>query len=64
MSSTFGEKTIWLMLSTRDRYHQHSVISKYLQRELDESREQVTLLQQQDHQRNEELRVENDSLLR
>ena len=55
MSSTIGEKVIWAMLSTRDRDQQHSVI-KFLQRELDESRAQVTLLNQQDHQRTEELR--------
>ena len=56
MSSTVGEEAIWTMLSTRDRDQQHTVISKFLQRELDESRAQVTLLQQRDHQRNEELR--------
>ena len=55
MSSTVGEDAIWAMLSTRDRDQQHSVI-KFLQRELDESRAQVTLLNQQDHQRTEELR--------
>ena len=49
MSSTVGEEAIWAMLSTRDRDQQHSVISKFLQRELDESQAKVTLLQQQDH---------------
>ena len=44
------------MLSSRDRDQQHAVISKFLQRELGESRAQVTLLQQQDHQRTEALR--------
>ena len=53
MSSTVGEDAIWAMLSTRDRDQHHSVIRKFLQRELDESRAQVTLLQQQDHQRTE-----------
>ena len=56
MSSTVGEDAIWTMISTRDRDQQHSVISKFLQRESDELRAQVTLLQQQDHQRTEELR--------
>ena len=56
MRSTVGEGAIWDMLSSRDRDQQHVVISKFLQRELDESRAQVTLLQQQDHQRTEALR--------
>ena len=56
MSSTVGEEAIWAMLSSRDRDQQHVVISKFLQREHDESRAQVTLLQQQDHQRTEALR--------
>ena len=56
MSSTVGENEIWSMLSTRDRDQQHSVISKFLQREYDELRVQETFLQQQDHQRTEELR--------
>ena len=56
MRSTVGEGAIWDMLSSRDRDQQHVVISKFLQRELDETRAQVTLLQQQDHQRTEALR--------
>ena len=52
MSLTVGEEAIWAMLSSRDRDQQHSVINKLLQRELDESRAQVTLLQQQDHHLN------------
>ena len=56
MSSTVNEEAIWAMLSSRDRYQQHVVISKFFQRELDESRAQVTLSQQQDHQRTEALR--------
>ena len=56
MSSTNSEDAIWSMLSTRDRDQQHSVISKFLQREYDELRVQETFLQQQDHQRTEELR--------
>ena len=56
MSSTVGKDEIWSMLSTRDRDQQHSVISKFLQQEADESRAQVNLLQQQNHQRTEELR--------
>ena len=49
MGSTVGEEAIWAMLSTRYREQHHSGISKFLQLELDESRAQVTLLQQQDH---------------
>ena len=56
MSSTVGEKAIWAILSSRDRDQQHVVISKSFQREVDESRAQVTLLQQQDHRRTEALR--------
>ena len=56
MSSTVGEEAIRAMLFTRDRDQQHSVIIKLLQRELDESRAQVTLLKQQDYQRTKELR--------
>ena len=51
MSSTVGEDVIWSMLSTRDRDQQHSVISKFLQREYDALQVQVTLLQQKYHQR-------------
>ena len=56
MRSTVGEEAIWVMVSSRDRDQQHVVISKFLQRELDESRAQVTLLQRQDHQLTEALR--------
>ena len=56
MSSTVGEEAIRAMLFTRDRDQQHSVIIKLLQRELDESRAQVTLWKQQDYQRTKELR--------
>ena len=44
VSSTVGEDAIWAMLSTRDRDQQHSVISKFLQREADEALAHVTLL--------------------
>ena len=37
MSSTVGEASIWTMLSTKDSDQQHSVITNFLQRELDES---------------------------
>ena len=37
-SSTVGEEAIWAMISTRIKDQQQSVISKFLQRELDESR--------------------------
>ena len=35
MNSTVGEDAIRAMLYTRDRYQQHSLISKLLQRDLD-----------------------------
>ena len=53
MSSTVGEEAVWSLLSSRDRDHQHSVIAKFLQRELDASRAEVTLLHQHGHQQTE-----------
>ena len=35
MSSTVSEEAVWSLLSSRDRDQQHSVIAKFLQRELD-----------------------------
>ena len=55
ISSTVGKESIWVMLSSKDRDQQHVVISKFLQQKLDQSRARVTFLQQQDHQRTEEL---------
>ena len=55
MSSTVGEEAVWSLLS-RDRDQQHSVIAKFLQRELDASRAEVTLLHQHGHQQTELLR--------
>ena len=63
MSSTVGEEAIWATLSTRDRDQQHSVITKFFQYKLDEMRAQVTLLQQRDHQRTEELRQSQSAQL-
>ena len=63
MSSTVGEEAIWVMLSSRDRDQQHVVISSFLQRQLDESRAQVTLLQQQVYQRTESLRQQQSQSL-
>ena len=34
MSSTVGEEAVWSLLSSRDRDQQHSIIAKFLQREL------------------------------
>ena len=56
MSSTVGEEAVWSLLSSRDRDQQHSVIAKFLQREFDASRDQVTLLHQHGHQQTELLR--------
>ena len=56
MSSTVGEEAVWSLLSSRDRNQQHSIIAKFLQRELDASRAEVTLLHQHGHQQTELLR--------
>ena len=44
MSSTAGEEAVWSLLSSRDRDQQNLIIAKLLQRELDASRAEVTLL--------------------
>ena len=49
MSSTVGEEAPWCLLSSRDRNQQHSIIAKFLQRELDASRAELTLLHQHGH---------------
>ena len=49
MSWTVGEEDVWAMISSRDRDQPHSVIKKFLRRELDESQADVTSLLQQDH---------------
>ena len=49
MGSIVGEEAVWAMLFSRGRDQQHSVITRFLQRELDESQAEVTLLRQQDH---------------
>ena len=56
MSSTVVEEAVLSLLSSRDRHQQHSVIAKFLQRELDASRAEVTLLHQHGHQQTELLR--------
>ena len=56
MSSTIGEEAVRYLLSSRDRDQQHSISAKFLQRELDASRAEVTLLHQHDHQQTELLR--------
>uniref|UniRef100_M4BST2 Retrotransposon gag domain-containing protein n=1 Tax=Hyaloperonospora arabidopsidis (strain Emoy2) TaxID=559515 RepID=M4BST2_HYAAE len=53
MRSAFGEEAVLSLLSSRDTDQQHSVIAKFLQRELDASRAEVTLLNQQGHQQTE-----------
>ena len=37
MSSTVGEEAVWSLLSSKERDQQHSIIAKFLQRELDTS---------------------------
>ena len=44
ISSTVGEEAVWSLLPLRDKDQQHSVIAKFLQRELDPSQTEVTLL--------------------
>ena len=56
MSSTVCEEAVWSLLSSRDRYQQHSTIAKFLQRELDASRGEVNLLHLHGHQQTELLR--------
>uniref|UniRef100_M4BP17 Uncharacterized protein n=1 Tax=Hyaloperonospora arabidopsidis (strain Emoy2) TaxID=559515 RepID=M4BP17_HYAAE len=56
MSSTVGEEAIWSLLSSRDMDQQHSVIAKFLHRELDASQTEVTLLHQHGHQQTKLLR--------
>ena len=56
MSSTVGEEAVWSLLSSRDKDQQHAVIAKFLQRELDASRAEVTMLHQQGHQQTELMR--------
>ena len=56
MSSTVGEEAVWSLLSSRDRDEHHSIIAKLLQRELDASRAEVTLLHRHGHQHTDLLR--------
>ena len=56
ISSTEGEEAVWALLSLKDKYQQHYVIAKFLQRELDASRDEVTMLEQQGHQQTELIR--------
>uniref|UniRef100_M4B661 Uncharacterized protein n=1 Tax=Hyaloperonospora arabidopsidis (strain Emoy2) TaxID=559515 RepID=M4B661_HYAAE len=56
MSSTVGKEAVWSLLSSRDRDQQHSIIDKFLQRELDASRAEVTVLHQRGHQQTELLK--------
>ena len=46
MSSTVVEEAVLSLLSSRDRHQQHSVIAKFLQRELDASQAELALLHQ------------------
>ena len=56
LTSSVGEDAVWSLLSSNDRDQQHSIISKFIQRELDAARAEVTQLHQQGHQQNELLR--------
>ena len=56
MSSTVGEEAVWSLLSLRAKDQQYSIIAKFLQRELDASRAEATLLHQHSHQQTELLR--------
>ena len=56
MSSTVGEHAVSAMLSSLDRDAQHATVAKFIQHELDNAREKVTLLHQQGSQQTELLR--------
>ena len=56
MSATVGEEAVWSLLSSRNRNQQHFVIAKFLLRELDALRAEVTLLHQHGHQQTDLLR--------
>ena len=56
MISTVGDEAVWSLLSSNDRDQQHSIIAKFIQRELDTAQAEVTQLHQQGHQQNELLR--------
>ena len=56
MSSTVSEEAVWSLLSSMDTGQQHSIIAKFLQRELDASRAEVTLMHQHGHLQTELLR--------
>lgn len=56
MSSTVGEHAVCAMLFSLDSDEQHAAIVKFIQHELDASREKVTLLHQQGSQQAELLR--------
>ena len=56
MSSTVGEEAVWSLLYSRDKDQQHSIIAKFLQRELEASRAKVNLLHQHGHQQTDLLR--------
>ena len=50
MGLTVGEHAVSAMLTALDRDGQHAAVAKFIQHELDESREKVTLLHQQGSQ--------------
>ena len=56
MTSTVEDEAVWSLLSSNDRGQQYSIIAKFIQRELDVARAEVTQLHQQGHQQNELLR--------
>ena len=54
MTSTVGEEAVWPLLSSNDIDQQNSIIAqKFIQRELDAARAEMTQLHQHDHQQNE-----------
>ena len=56
MNSTVGEEAVWSLPSLNDRDQQRFIIAKFMQRELDAARAEVTQLHQQGRQQNELLR--------
>ena len=51
MISIVGDEAVWSMLSSNDSDQQHSIIAKFIQRELDAAGAEVTQLHHQIHQK-------------
>ena len=56
LGSTVDEHVVCAIMSALNRYEQHTTVFKFIQHELDESREKITLIYQQGSQPTELLR--------